>query len=93
VEIDPAYSRAWYNLGLLQSRRGEEDAAIESLRMAIETNPTDPAGPYALATIHARRGEAETARDLLRQTLRLAPEHTPARRLLNRLMIAPNPGQ
>jgi len=85
LELDPSFSRAWYNLGLLQAGQGQPQAAIASLRRAADTDTASPDAPYARATIHLRLGQAAEALEAAHEALRRAPDHAPARQLVNEL--------
>src|SRR5215831_5306243 len=39
TDRDPSLSSAWFNLGMVQSELGDEDAAETSLKKAVEVNP------------------------------------------------------
>ena len=85
LKRDPRFARAHYNLGLLLSSQGKDDAAIASLRAAEEADPASPDAPYARATIHARRGDRDAARAAATEALRRNPAYPPALQLLQGL--------
>jgi tetratricopeptide (TPR) repeat protein len=39
IRIDPAFAEVWYNLGNLLDDQGRSEAAIESLRKAVQVAP------------------------------------------------------
>jgi tetratricopeptide (TPR) repeat protein len=82
IKLDPRFSRAYYNLGLLLSGQGHDEAAIISLRNASDTGPGDPGPPYALATIYLRLGQTSAAETAAREALRRNPSYRPAAALL-----------
>jgi tetratricopeptide (TPR) repeat protein len=85
VGIDPHFARAWYNLGLLQNAGGDALKAIHSLLQAESADPQDPRIPFARATILARMGRGDDARLAAQQALKLDPNFTAARQLLQQL--------
>ena len=82
IRLDPRFSRAYYNLGLLLSGQGHDAAAIISLRNASDLGPGDPGPPYALATIYLRLGQTDAAETAAREALRRNPGYQPAAALL-----------
>jgi tetratricopeptide (TPR) repeat protein len=82
IRLDPRFSRAYYNLGLLLSGQGHDAAAIISLRNASDLGPGDPGPPYALATIYLRLGQTDAAETAAREALRRNPSYQPAAALL-----------
>src|SRR5262245_46857335 len=45
---DPTDGTAWMVLGLLESQRGKDAAAVTAFRQAEKTRPDDPLAPYYL---------------------------------------------
>lgn len=76
VARHPTFLRAWYNLGLLESRDGG-GAGVQSLRRAVELAPADPEVRYALAAVLAATDPA-AARAEARRVLALDPAHAGA---------------
>ncbi len=85
IRLDPRFSRAYYNLGLLLSGQGHDEAAIISLRNASDLGPGDPGPPYALATIYLRLSQKAAAETAAREALRRNPTYQPAATLLQSL--------
>ena len=52
---------AWYGLGRLALRRGDDSAAREALQKAVDLQPDFGAAHYALAQLHRRQGNADAA--------------------------------
>jgi predicted CXXCH cytochrome family protein len=82
IRLDPRYSRAYYNLGLLLVQQKRMEAAVISLRNAMDTDPGDPAPPYALATVYLQLDQRAAAETALRESLRRNPSYQPALDLL-----------
>ena len=85
LELDPAFDRAWYNLGLLQASQGKTGAALDSLLAAEKVNPRSPDYPYARATIHYRRREMEQTVEAIQKALAIQPDYPPAMQFLQQL--------
>lgn len=67
-------SDIYLNAGILHLSLGQVDAAIESLRAAVEANPRDPLPCYHLGLAYQRRGQRRRARASWRRFLQLARE-------------------
>jgi predicted CXXCH cytochrome family protein len=85
VRRDPAYARAWYNLGLVLNQAGRVDEALAALASAEKAGPRDPDIPFAAATIYAQRNRLPEAEAAARRALAIAPDHPQARALLQQL--------
>ncbi|GAA5483062.1 ammonia-forming cytochrome c nitrite reductase subunit c552 [Haloferula sargassicola] len=85
TRINPRYTRAWYNLGLLYAGQDQLDKALQALSTAESSDPSSPDAPYARATLLLRRGQAAEARAAAGEALRRAPDHTPSAQLLRQL--------
>jgi Tfp pilus assembly protein PilF len=57
TERDPSLSSAWFNLGMVQSELGDEDAAEASLKRAVEVNPDNCAAYTELGLLRRRAGD------------------------------------
>lgn len=64
LESHDDFADVHYMVGLLFERRGELDAATESLGKAIELNPRYAEALLALSSIHERQGDFERSRNL-----------------------------
>ena len=69
---------AWKNLGVIQFRRGEIDAAAGSFRSAIRGRPDDADSWLDLASCDAARGDHAVAERDFRTVLALAPDDADA---------------
>ncbi len=79
LELDPRSPSVLYKLGLASFRAGREDAAIDVLTHAIETQDGFAEAYYLRAAVfHALGRDAETETDLLK-TLTLRPDAGAAR--------------
>jgi tetratricopeptide (TPR) repeat protein len=82
IRLNPRFSRAYYNLGLLLSGQGHDEAAIISLRNASLLGLDDAEPSYALATIYLRLGQTAAAASAAREALKRNPAHQAAAGLL-----------
>ena len=48
IKVNPNFSEAYYNLGLVLHRQGEKEAAITAYRQSLVINPTSVAALYNL---------------------------------------------
>lgn len=85
TRADPTYFRAWYNLALLHAQEENLTEAMKAIRMAEEVDPTTPDAPYVRATLHLRLDEPDAAREAAATALRINPNHSPSRQILQRL--------
>src|SRR5579862_2521527 len=76
----PHFADSWYNLGLLQRRAGQFEAALAAYAQALAHGISDPEQVHlnraVILTDHLRR-DAEAEQEL-RQALRLASDYLPA---------------
>jgi arylsulfatase A-like enzyme/Flp pilus assembly protein TadD len=77
------------NVGILQATRGDNSAALQSLRAALASDPNLHEARFNLALVYARLGQrseaAAAARDLLSRLPTTAPQRAEVQRLLNSL--------
>jgi len=66
IEYDSTFSDAWFNLGILYSKKGKYKLARESLRSAIRHNPEDEDARELLSELDARGEESEQSSTLTR---------------------------
>ncbi|MCP3902284.1 MAG: tetratricopeptide repeat protein [Planctomycetes bacterium] len=78
AEVCDASPRAHYILGMLHSRSGREDEALEQMRKVIERYPDYPAAWFERGVIYGQRGEYRRAETAFRETLRLSPRYAKA---------------
>ena len=75
---DSKSAAAHHALGLWQVRARQSDAAIASLKRAVELAPANPRFGYVLAVALASRGDRDAAISLLETTLQHRPNDTSA---------------
>ena len=68
VQLDPAHSTAWYNLGLGYNAQNRPGDALGALQRAIAAEPNAARFHYARATILLRLNRRDEARQALRAT-------------------------
>jgi tetratricopeptide (TPR) repeat protein len=78
LACDPKSAAAHHALGLWQVRARKPDAAIESLKNAVDLAPTDPRFAYVLAVAMAGSNRRNEAIRVLDATLRNHPNDTDA---------------
>ena len=81
VSLDPAFPRAWLNLGLLRHAAGDGPGAVDALRRAVEVEPASPDPGYALGTVLRDLGRTADARAAADALLARFPDHPGARAL------------
>jgi len=78
VGIDPSFSAAWNNLGLLLHRMGQYDDARRAYRSALEHDPQCREAAYNLGSLQEDCGDVEEAIRYYRQALALSPDYADA---------------
>jgi tetratricopeptide (TPR) repeat protein len=61
LELDPAESTAYYNLGVLAQDAGKESDAITLYHRALELDPQLAEAHYNLATLFDQSGDSRSA--------------------------------
>ena len=64
--IAPHWAPGWINLGVVRSRLGQRQAALEAYQAALELDPGNPSALTNMAILYRREGRDEAARDALR---------------------------
>jgi Tfp pilus assembly protein PilF len=77
---DPKLWEAYYNLGVIAFRDGEDDAAIDQLTKALAINKTHTASLLARAEAHRRAGHRRDARTDYETAMKAMDEDDPNRR-------------
>jgi tetratricopeptide (TPR) repeat protein len=77
VELDPNYSEAWNNLGILQAQAGELQGACDAFRRGLSIAPEDARLHYNLADALDTMGFCEEARKHWQMYLRYDPAGPP----------------
>jgi tetratricopeptide (TPR) repeat protein len=70
LTLSPEWSDAHYGIGLIALRKGEFQAACDSLRRAAALAPADPRVPDLLAEALARLGQYDEAEAVLQRVLK-----------------------
>lgn len=78
VEMEPAFPKAYTNLGLAQLKQGRTAEAEKSLLQAIEGDGSDAVAFNHLAVILRERGDFEQAQDHYRKALSADDEYANA---------------
>jgi tetratricopeptide (TPR) repeat protein len=87
VERDklPGHYLLEYYIGLLASRLGREQEAIDALHKAAQLEPTSPDPFYELGKLYASRQDWPEARRALEHVIQLNPQFAPAHYQLSRV--------
>jgi len=85
VELRPAPSPLYHNLGMILAETGRPDEAIEAYENAVRNDPGNAASAASLADLLLARGRGEDAITILRRTVDARPTHGPC---WNRLVFA-----
>jgi tetratricopeptide (TPR) repeat protein len=88
-EQPDAPASAHATLANLYSQKGEIEMAIRHYRWAVQAQYDQVGWHYALAQLLVQVDQVEEAAHEARICLRLRPDHTPARKMLERLSIRP----
>ena len=71
VEIDPAFRRAWYNLGCVSNEQGREADAIPCFRRSLELDPNHAPSHHNLGQVLFNLGDTDGAIEQYRQAITL----------------------
>ena len=88
LKLVPQNSGIYFLLGLLNSARGDSQAAIDDYRKAVSLDPKDPRALYALALAIERQGGAgneDQFQNLIQQILATRPDNLAALLELSRI--------
>ena len=83
IRLDPKFSSAWHNRGLLYLEWGEEDAAIQDFETTIKVDPDHIDARLHLASIHHSAERWKKAAPLWRQVLDIDSDNDVARQRLS----------
>lgn len=78
LALDPSLANALTNLGNLQFRRGDIEAAEGLYRKALAVDPQQPEALYNLGFLHSDREEFETAVDYFERAIAIDPDFADA---------------
>src|SRR5689334_20424631 len=82
LSLDSQDGKAYGLLGICQARLGDLDAALHSLALAADLQPTDAPARYNLANALFQSNRMDEARRNVQQALSLQPDHENAKALL-----------
>jgi tetratricopeptide (TPR) repeat protein len=88
IEYSPRFVEAWVNLGLVELRRGNLDAAKRDLEKARDINPDLPAPHHGLGLLFDARDMGREAELNYRAALKVDPGFAPSRWNLARRLFA-----
>ncbi len=74
LELDPTYYPAYFQLGELYNREGNQEAAIENYSQAIAIAPNYAVARYKRAELYQARGDYDAALADYSQIIELAPD-------------------
>jgi tetratricopeptide (TPR) repeat protein len=80
VEIDPTLWEAWHDLGVIASREGDDDAAVDAFAKALRTKPGHTSSLLARAEAYRRGGHKKEARADYETALKATEEDDPNRK-------------
>lgn len=60
LSYDPAFAKAYFQMGLVEEKLGHDDQAIQNLKSAIALDNRDPAFHYALDRLLRRAGSVQS---------------------------------
>lgn len=80
VEADPKLWEAWYDLGVIAAKDGDDDAAIDALSKSIAINGDHMQSFVARAEAERRAGKKKDARADYEKVLKTADEEDPNRK-------------
>lgn len=78
LELDPDYSRAYFQLGFLNTKLGEYDRALEYYEKVVLVNPSYAKGWFALGLAYQRNGNYEKAIEALDRATEADPAYSRA---------------
>ncbi|HNS37339.1 MAG TPA: tetratricopeptide repeat protein [Anaerolineaceae bacterium] len=77
VKNDATIVEAWYNLGILHTRQGNDAEVIKMLTQVLELQPDNYAAHFDLAEALLRLGNPQAAAEHFQRVLELAPAESP----------------
>lgn len=91
VQREPSNGQAFGYLGMVLTRLGQTDAALNALGQASQLQPQDPAAQYNVAIGLMHAGRQQDAVPFLQYTLQLEPNHGQARAALDSIITGQPP--
>src|ERR1051326_5386023 len=86
-DLDPQRWESYINLGLLQVKNNQADAAETSFKKAVEQNSTEAAPRLMLAAYYQSRSQFVQAEEQFRQAIANAPKDPEPRAAMSRLYL------
>jgi len=77
VKNDATLVEAWYNLGILHTRQGNDAEVVKMLTQVLELQPDNYAAHFDLAEALLRLGNPQAAAEHFQRVLELAPAESP----------------
>ena len=91
LAIDAQNTMALLNLAACQDKIGDLNGSVETLQRLVQQRPNWRDAHYNLAVALFKQGDYDAAENALKAELKLNPEHTLARDLLNDVHLKPRP--
>lgn len=79
VALDDKLWEAWYNLGVVGYRQGNDDAAVDAFTKALDVNPAHTESMLGRAEAHRRAGRFKQARADYENAIAKSPDDSPIR--------------
>ncbi|MBI5882427.1 MAG: tetratricopeptide repeat protein [Elusimicrobia bacterium] len=89
LDLDPAYTQAWVNLGALYRDSGRLKEAKSCYEKALALSPADPVPYYSYAVLLEKTGQRDKAVSLFREALAKDESFEPAKQRLVELQRKP----
>jgi tetratricopeptide (TPR) repeat protein len=90
LELDPLHAEGNCELGDLLSAAGQFDESEEAYRRALQRDPHNVRSRFELAQLYQKQGKTDLARAEAKAVLRIRPDFTPARKLVEQLSSSAN---
>ena len=87
TEANELLAGIYFNLGIDEARKGDEDRAIEYFKQTVEINPDYGQAYINIAAMYIEKKDYESARDYLGTSIRLFPENYQIRKALFNVYI------
>jgi tetratricopeptide (TPR) repeat protein len=78
LQRDPQSARAWFNLGLVEGKAGNDHAAIEDFAKVAAIDPYDAATQYLIGSLYLKAKRYPQAISVFRNAIKLDPLNLPA---------------
>ena len=78
IDIDSSFYQAYYQIGVIEAKRGNNTYAIENYKKALKQNPAFYKGWFALGLVQKKDGDVEGAMASLQRTVDILPNYVKA---------------